>query len=420
MKFIHTADIHLDSPLVGLAKYDGAPIEEIRRATRDALDNLVLLAVEEEVNFILIAGDVYDGDWKDHNTGLFFSSKMSELRRAGIKVFLISGNHDAQNVMTKRLQLPENVTRFPTKKPGTEILEDIRVAIHGQGFHTRSVTDNLVTGYPAAIPDYFNIGILHTSLTGREGHDDYAPCTVEDLVRLGYDFWALGHVHMREEVNEEPPMWFPGNIQGRHIKETGAKGCSLVTVAKSGDITIEFAPLDLLRWELLTIDCTELDDLNACLDTFRIVLNELIDASEERLLAIRVIVTGESHAHQEISSKPLGFMNELRSIAIDCGGGNVWIEKVRIQTSPPLSFEGNFDPDGPIAELFKVVESIAGNEEARQELMRAIEPIMQKLPPELVEGDDAVGLSSPEGLSSILGQVSPLLLSRIRKEKPPS
>lgn len=420
MKFIHAADIHLDSPLRGLAKYEGAPVEEIRGATRAALENLVALATEEDVDFVIIAGDVYDGDWKDHNTGLFFSAKMSELRRAKIRVFLIAGNHDAQNIMTKRLRLPENVTRFPTKKPGTQVLKDIRVAIHGQGFHTRSVTENLVAEYPAAIPDYFNIGILHTSLTGREGHDDYAPATVDDLGRLGYDFWALGHVHKREEVNEKPPMWFPGNIQGRHIKETGAKGCSLVTVTESGDIEIDFAPLDVLRWELLTVDCTALDDMNACLDAFRVRLNRLMDASEDRLMAIRVFVTGESRAHQEISSRPLGFMNELRSIATDCGGGDVWIEEVRIRTSPPPASKGNYDPDGPVAELFKVVDSVSSDDKARLELMQALEPIMKKLPPELLEGDDAVGLSSPEGLSSILSQVSPMLLSRIRKVEPPS
>ena len=160
--------------------------------------------------------------------------------------------------------------------------------------------------------------------------------------------------------------------------------------------------------------------MNACLDAFRVRLNRLMDASEDRLMAIRVFVTGESRAHQEISSRPLGFMNELRSIATDCGGGDVWIEEVRIRTSPPQASKGNYDPDGPVAELFKVVDSVSSDDKARLELMQALEPIMKKLPPELLEGDDAVGLSSPEGLSSILSQVSPMLLSRIRKVEPPS
>ena len=224
MKFIHAADIHLDSPLRGLERYEGAPVDEIRQATRRALENLVSLAVESEVDFVLLVGDLYDGDWRDHNTGLFFAKQMSEFRKAGIKVFLIAGNHDAQNVMTKSLRLPDNVHQLNTSKPETVRLEELGVAIHGQGFRTKAVTKNLAMDYPAAIPHVFNIGLLHTSVTGREGHDNYAPCTPTNLVDLNYDYWALGHVHTRECLSEDPPIHFPGNVQGRHIREAGPKG----------------------------------------------------------------------------------------------------------------------------------------------------------------------------------------------------
>ncbi len=245
-KFIHTADIHLDSPLKGLEVHEDAPVEEIRGATRRALDNLIDLAIEEEVNFILIAGDLYDGDWKDYNTGLFFSARMGRLSKAGIKVFIVSGNHDAASQLTKTLPLPDNVTLFSSKKPQFRKLDDIGVIIHGQSYSYRAVTENLASQYPQYDSNYFNIGLLHTSLTGREGHENYAPCTLDDLKSKGYDYWALGHVHKREIISKDPWIVFPGNIQGRHIKETGAKGATLVTVEDGRIIKVEALELDVL------------------------------------------------------------------------------------------------------------------------------------------------------------------------------
>jgi DNA repair exonuclease SbcCD nuclease subunit len=186
LKFLHAADVHLDSPLRGLERYPGAPVEEIRAATRRAFENLVALAVEEEVGFVLLAGDLYDGDWKDYNTGLFFAAQMARLEEAGIRAFLIAGNHDAASQITRVLRPPANVKVFSTKRPETEILEDLGVAIHGQGFAQISVSEDLSAGYPRAVPHLFNIGMLHTSLDGRPGHASYAPCTVDGLRSRGY------------------------------------------------------------------------------------------------------------------------------------------------------------------------------------------------------------------------------------------
>ncbi len=149
-KFIHAADIHLDSPLRGLSRYEGAPVGRIRGATRDALEELTRLAIDEEVHFVVIAGDVFDGDWRDYNTGLFFARQMTQLREKGIRVFFLAGNHDAASSITKNLRMPDNVHKFPTGKPKTFLVKEIRVAIHGQGFARPDVTDNLVAGYPDA------------------------------------------------------------------------------------------------------------------------------------------------------------------------------------------------------------------------------------------------------------------------------
>lgn len=167
--FLHAADIHLDSPLRGLDRYDGAPVEAIRQATRRALENLVSTAIEEEVSLVIIAGDIYDGDWREFNTGLYFVSQMVKLKDAGIPVYAVSGNHDAANRMTKSLPLPANVTVFSSKRPETVVIEDLDVAIHGQSFADTCTTVDLASGYPPPAGGRFNIGVLHTSLSGRDG-----------------------------------------------------------------------------------------------------------------------------------------------------------------------------------------------------------------------------------------------------------
>ena len=170
MKFLHAADLHLDSPLRGLARHDEAPVNDLRGATRAAFNNLVELAIKEKVAFVLLAGDLYDGTWQDFSTAIFLAKKLGELDRAGIRVFGVLGNHDAQSKLTKALEKPKNLTLFPANKPHTEVLNDHEVAIHGQSFGQQRVEENLALGFPAAKPGMFNIGLLHTSLDGREGH----------------------------------------------------------------------------------------------------------------------------------------------------------------------------------------------------------------------------------------------------------
>ena len=213
-KFIVAADVHLDSPLTGLSRYEGAPVDILRGATREALENLVALAIEEKVAFVLFSGDLYDGEWKDYNTGLFLVRQLSRLREAGIKGFILYGNHDAESRITRSLRLPDNVSVFSTKKPETFLLEELGVAIHGRGFARRDEMENLAERYPEARRDFFNIGMLHTALAGAEGHEPYAPCTLGTLQSKGYDVWALGHVHARKVFSEDPLILYPGEHPG--------------------------------------------------------------------------------------------------------------------------------------------------------------------------------------------------------------
>ena len=246
--------------------------------------------------------------------------------RPDIPVFLIRGNHDAESRLTKELRLPDNVRIFPTDKAASHRLDDLGVVVHGRGFATAAVTENLALTFPAAVPGLFNIGLLHTCATGFEGHECYAPCALSDLAAKQYDYWALGHVHVRKDLHPgEPWIVFPGNLQGRHARETGSKGASLVTVDHGCVTSIEHRGLDVVRWSesiIEVVDCNSLDDV--LLATHRALEAELARA-EGRLLAARIILRGACGAHSEMARKPDQFLNQIRALANEFG--NVWIEK---------------------------------------------------------------------------------------------
>jgi DNA repair exonuclease SbcCD nuclease subunit len=416
MKFLHAADLHLDSPLKGLQKYEGAPHERLRGATRRALENLVELAIREEVDFVLLAGDLYDGDWKDYNTGLFFVNQMRRLRAAQIPAFVISGNHDAANKMTRSLALPEGITMLSEKQPQTVRLDDLQVAIHGQSFAKQAVAENLARTYPAAERGWYNIGVLHTSLEAPEGeHKCYAPCSLQDLISREYDYWALGHIHKREqfgEAGQSPTIAFSGNIQGRHIRETGEKGCLIVEVDRKQRTTTRFEPLDVLRWELCRVDASEASDDEQVLECFTRSAEKCSEQHAGMPLALRVSIEGRSAAHEGLTRSGEQFINELRSQATATSDGLIWVEKVQIRTSS-VSQAAAAEPDGPIGELRQLFQELAGDEAGLKELAATLDDVFKKLPSELREGDEPLALDDPAWLRQTLAEAEPLLVGRL-------
>ncbi len=413
IKFIHAADIHLDSPLRGLARYEGAPAERLRRATRDALEELVRVAVDEEVHFVVIAGDVFDGDWRDYNTGLFFARQMSRLREKEIRVFLLAGNHDAASSITKKLRMPDNVRKFPTGKPRTFLMKDIGAAIHGQGFARPDVTDNLAAGYPDAREEYYNIGVLHTACDGREGHAPYAPCKIDDLKMKNYDYWALGHIHHREVLSESPWIVYPGNIQGRHVKETGKKGCTLVIVEDGGETTVEHRSLDVVRWARLSVDVAGRESCEGVVRAVRGALEEAHAGAEGRMLAARVEITGACEANNELSRDLGKWVNQIRMDATDVGQGEIWVEKIALKTTMPVDLEKLEASDGPVGSLLGFMKKIESDPELLAELAEGLAPLKSKLPVELLSGEDAVDLESPDRIREILADAKRILLPRL-------
>lgn len=412
MKFLHAADLHLDSPLRGLERYEGAPVDEIRGATRVALGNLTELAIAENVAFVLIAGDIYDGDWKDYNTGLFFARQMARLKSAGIPVFMIRGNHDAASQITKQLRLADNVVEFGADKPATRVLDDLGVAIHGQSFAHQSVSEDLSQSYPAPRPGLFNIGLLHTSADGRPGHASYAPCTPGGLASRGYDYWALGHVHQREVLAQNPWIVFPGNIQGRHIREPGAKGCSLVKVERGQVVSVTHRELDVLRWLEQTIDISSATDTHTALDAVRTGLDALRDDARSRLLAIRVRLVGRSHAHSALVRERERLLNECRSLATELGDGRIWLEKIRLE-SLPESEPRNEGRSDALGHLQSFLRSAAGRPELIHDLQQDLADLIKRLPAELAADDDPFDLTNPETIARMISELEHILTPRL-------
>jgi len=408
--FLHAADIHLDSPLRGLEGYADAPVDQIRQATRRAFDNLIELAIEERVAFVLLAGDLYDGDWKDYNTGLFFIDRLSRLRKENIQVFLISGNHDAASQISKSLRLPDNVHLFSTKQPETVTLDALGVAIHGQGYHTRALAENIARNYPQALPHYLNIGLLHTSLTGRQGHEPYAPCSLDDLKARGYDYWALGHIHQREEVSPSPWIVFPGNIQGRHIHETGAKGATLVRVEEGRIAAVEHRDLDVLRWALCQVDLTECATMDLAIDAVRQAMETEQAKAEGRPLAIRLQLVGKSPLHAELHRDSAALTEEFRALA--AGLGELWLEKVRFATQRPVALVTDLGEETPMADLVRAIERLDFEPAALMELVPEIVGLQSKLPPELLHEGGLIA-TSPEWTGSLAEEVKEMLIARL-------
>ncbi len=412
-RFIHTADIHLDSPLKGLEAHEDAPVEEIRRATRRAFDNLIDLAIDEGVDFVLIAGDLYDGDWKDYNTGLFFAGRMGRLDKAGIRVFIISGNHDAASHTTKTMPLPDNVTLFSHRKPQSVTLDDLGVIIHGQSYSSRAVTENLALQYPQGDSSYFNIGLLHTSLTGRPGHESYAPCTVDELKSKGYDYWALGHVHNREIVSEDPFVVFPGNIQGRHIRETGNKGATLVTVAEGRIVEMEERELDILRWIVSEVDLSACDTKDAVYEQVRIAMEKELEMSDGKPLALRLKLMGSCPMHGELHARSAQWTEEFRGIAESLGDvGDVWLEKVKFRTHRKISLDKIIGKDSPIAGLLQSIQEFEFGNDSITNLVPELANLKTKLPAELLDADSLLQ-STPDELTELREEVRELLIARL-------
>lgn len=415
-RFIHAADIHLDSPLRGLEAYPGSPVDRIRGATRQSLTRLVELCLAEHVDFLVIAGDVFDADWKDFQTALFVAYELRKLERAGIPVFLIFGNHDSVEGMSRRTPWPNNVRVFSHLRPETVRIDALQVAIHGRSFPRREVTENWVPDYPAPVAGWFNLGLLHTNADGSPNHDSYAPSSVSELASKGYSYWALGHVHEFAVLNRHPHVVYSGNLQGRHVRETGEKGCVLVEFEGTEVTRIEFRPTDVLRWRHEVIELQLNDDREDVLTRVRERLAKLHAQSGGRFLAVRLEFVGRCEAHKELvrDDARQQAINDIRALATEFAD-EVWIEKIKFRTQTPLDLNELRLRQDQVGALLRLITEVSRDPERLRLLAAELKPLATKVAGDIKDAarGEEIDFASEASLANWLREAESLLVNRL-------
>lgn len=379
-RFVHTADIHLDSPLRSLSLRNRDLADLIGDATRKALVRIVDLCLEEKVDALLIAGDLYDGDQTSMKTARFLASQMERLHEADIRVFKIRGNHDALSKITQQLVLPPSVKVFGASAETVEIdAGGLSVAIHGLSFAKPHAPDSLLPKYRAPLVGAANIGLMHTSLAGAIGHDPYAPCTVADLQASGFDYWALGHIHQRAVYQGPRTIVMPGMPQGRDINEGGEKSVSLVTIADDRSVTVEERLTGIAQFERIGVDVTGAAD-------WRELVNRLGDALETRRgdtrsehLVARLNLSGATELSWAIRRDLDLLLAEAEQRADRIG--KTWIDKIELGVAPPaIRTSAAADPVVELGDLMR--SDVMEGHGFREEVREMVKELLDDLPAE--------------------------------------
>jgi DNA repair exonuclease SbcCD nuclease subunit len=301
-------------------------------------------------------------------------------------VVFVAGNHDASSEIGRKLRLPPNVTRLSSSEPETRRFDQLDAAVVGQSYPTRAVSVDLAAAYPLADPGLFTIGLLHTSLDGRPDHASYAPTSLDVLRGRGYQYWGLGHVHQREEVLTDPWIVFPGNMQGRHARECGSKGASLVTVEGNSVQSVEHLSLDVVRWHESYVDATELEHVDDVLAAVGRSLESAVAASDDRLVAARVRIVGRSPAHAVLWRDMARLEAEIRALGMRTGG--VWVEKVKLDTRRPAELADREDGD-TIGGIAARVKTLRQDSAALLEYERLFTALRNKIAADARSGESA-------------------------------
>lgn len=411
-RFVHTADVHLDSPLRSLALQNAELAELVGDASRQAFTAIIDLCISEQVDALVIAGDLYDGDQTSMKTARFLASQMMRLHQAGIMVYKIRGNHDALSRISKQLTFPETVTIFGGR-PQTvlQTAGGLDVAFHGLSFASPKASESLLPKYAAARESVVNIGIMHTSLAGSPGHDVYAPCSVADLQRHGFDYWALGHVHLRKAYSGAAAVVMPGIPQGRDIGEAGEKSVTLVTIRDDRSIEIEARAVSIAQFERVNVDLTGTVEWAEAVGRIRIALEEVRATVRSRNAVIRLRLVGTSPLSWSVLRDRDLLLAEAKQLGEHVG--DTWVEKLEIDLLDhgSQSSEGAADPIFELAETMRAdTRSQAFREEARALVMRTL----ADLPPEARDfaGKDEAGLE--EFLDRVLAGGAELVTARLK------
>ncbi|MDX1929086.1 MAG: DNA repair exonuclease [Pirellulaceae bacterium] len=418
IRFLHAADVHLDSPLCSLRSLDEATATQLHRASRRSIETIVQTAITQKVAAVVFAGDLFDGPVKDAGAGLWVESQLKRLVREKIAVVLIRGNHDAVSNAQRVIHWSDGIYELSSDAPQTVLLDEARLAIHGQSFGARAESTDLAAAYPSAVMGYFNIGLLHTSLSGSSQHDSYAPTSIGLLESKGYQYWALGHIHQRTEHSLSDKCWigYSGNTQGRHVRECGAKGCYVVHVEDNHIEKMEFVPTDSLRWQLVSIDLQNAQRLSDIEDLVEDALSPWISSTRDDgvALAVRLHLEGSTSLHAELT-QPATFERLSDALALRIHElGDVWLESVKVRTHP-AKMTNNADLDVPLKYLALIADEVREDKKLQKEMWKELDELLKKARVELTEVDWPLLNDSERDaeLMKMLSQAEDLLVSRL-------
>jgi DNA repair exonuclease SbcCD nuclease subunit len=379
VRFVHASGLHLDATFGGVDAADDKVAAALERSTLDALDRVVQLCIDREVDFLVLAGDLYNSADHSLRAELAFQRAMRRLADAGIAAFVVRGNHDPADGWSAGLELPDSVVVFGANRvERREVVRDGEVvcAVYGRSFATRQVTENLALGFARQDGDSCAVGVLHANVGQREGWDNYAPCTIDDLRAAGMDYWALGHIHVSGRVSDEPPAVYSGSTQGLDPTEVGPRGCYVVHVDEDGTVE-EFVETSSVRWRTVEVDASALNGIDELRSALEESCAEIRETSAGRPTIVRLGLTGRSAVHADLNRPGVisDLAADLRQEQLELDPW-IWVDRIRDRTRPALDLDEILAEEGLRGDLARLARDIAADPvEAERVVEEVLAPV---------------------------------------------
>jgi DNA repair protein SbcD/Mre11 len=380
--FVHTADLHLDSPFVGISEINDSISSKLTESTFKSFNKIINICIEKQVDFLLVAGDIFNSADRSIRAQLRFRDGIKKLSDCGISAYIAHGNHDHLNGWSAKLDWPEKTHIFSgrsVQKFAVEKEQETIACIHGISFQKRNVTENLAHKFPKKGNDNpFTIGLLHCNLGSNTEHQPYAPCTLKDLTDLNYDYWALGHIHKKSVISTEPMIIYPGNPQGLNPTETGERGCFLVSVDSRDKPQAEFIETSSVKWFTEEIDIASLSSDDELIVKIKNRIDEIREKAGRCSAVCRIIFTGRGSLHSTISRE--NTLKELLDEINDESAGEnfVWTESLHDETKPAIDRQALLKREDFIGEVVRLFDKTLTDKSIREETAKALDDLMNK------------------------------------------
>ena len=392
VRFVHASDLHLDASFGGVDATDDTVAGAFSRSTIEALDRVVALCIEREVDFLVIAGDLFNSADRSLRGELAFQRAMRRLAEKGIAAFVVQGNHDPADGWSAGLELPDSVVVFsageverrPFMRDG-----EVVCAVYGRSFPSRQVTENLARDFQRHRDDPLAVAVLHTNVGQLSAWDNYAPCSVEDLRAAGMDYWALGHIHVPGRISDNPVAVYSGSTQGLNPTEQGPRGCYVVDLDGDG-AREEFVETASIRWKSVEIEATGLEDLDGLRSAVSVTCDAAREDSGGCSLVLRLELTGRSPLHSDLGRPGVlsDLVTDLREEQLGIEPW-IWIDRLRDRTRPTIDLEAVAGEEGLRGDLVRLAAEWQEDEAGANEMMEEIlAPLLGQLP-----GTRDIGLS---------------------------